>query len=66
VEEIKKYLKEQNICHVDTIINAAGGFEMESIQSDNVFLSMKSMYEKNCLTSLLAGHLAFEYLKPNG
>lgn len=56
---------DENETRFDCIVNAAGGFEMQGIQSEEIFESMERLYHKNCLTSILCGHLGAHYLNPN-
>ena len=51
---------------LSSVLSVAGGWEGEGIDSPKLFESYKSMMDKNLLSSLMAGHLAYRYLANNG
>jgi dihydropteridine reductase len=65
-EEISKIDKNEFIQNkVDCIINVAGGWQMGSIENDNVIEYTHQMMNMNLYSSLLAAHLAKKFLNEN-
>ena len=50
---------------IKSIINVAGGFEMQNINSPEIFESCHRMIKKNFYSSLMAGNLASNFLDKN-
>ena len=44
------------------VVSPAGGFDMASVSSENVFESTEKMFNMNVMSSLMASHLALNYL----
>jgi len=47
----------------DCIVNVAGGWQMEGLKSKNILISTEEMMNMNFYSSILAAHLASQYLK---
>lgn len=52
--------------HVDAVVCAAGGFEMESIGSPDVFAHLDKLIDFNIKSALLASHVASRHLNKDG
>ncbi len=51
---------------VKSVISVAGGFEMVGVESEDIFDSTNHMFNINCISSLMAGHIASHFLEKNG
>lgn len=45
------------------MISVAGGWAGGKISSDNIFQTLKEMYDSSVLTSFFAGYMSSKYLK---
>lgn len=61
-----KLIKASLASHVDAVVCAAGGFEMESIGSPDVFAHLDKLVDFNMKSALLASHIASQHLNKDG
>jgi len=54
--------KKFNNLNFDCIVNVAGGFQMEGLSSKRVIISTEEMMNMNLYSSILASHMATQYL----
>jgi dihydropteridine reductase len=55
-----------NDSKLDAIVNVGGGFRMDNARSEDIFENSTAMYSSSVETSVIASHLAANFLKEGG